>query len=225
MDPVSAFQLAAAVVGVVDFGARLLSDTYEIYRSGTGHTERDVELSTLSRDLTALGTQLQDRLSVVSSPSAASASASASTAAPGPEAVLLDLSRRCIEASSRLQKAVNDLQANMAGTSKISVAANSFASALKAVWKKSEIEGLKENLEEIRSQMTIATLVSVWYVPMMRSPKPSDSLVSCLTSATGERRGKVASDIQTCEKGSMRLSRSSTVVTSRPVSLPGNSCR
>lgn len=161
MDPMSAFQLAAAVISVVDFGARLLSDTYEIYQSGTGHTERDVELSTLSHDLTVLGEELQKRLS------AASTTPAASAAAPGPEAVLFDLSRRCVEASAKLQKAVNDLQANMTGTSKISVAANSFVSALKAVWKKSEIESLKENLAEIRSQMTIATLVSVWYGPLM----------------------------------------------------------
>jgi len=150
MDPITAFQMAAAVIGVVDFGSRLLSDTHEIYKSGTGHTARDVELSTLSQDLTALSTQLQSRLSAVS-------------AAPqGPDAVLVDITGRCIEASAKLQKAVSDLQANVTGSSKISIAASSFVSALKAVWKKSEIEGLREDLAEIRSQMTVATLVSVW---------------------------------------------------------------
>ncbi|KAH6880832.1 hypothetical protein B0T10DRAFT_495277 [Thelonectria olida] len=150
MDPVSALQVASAVIGIVDFGTRLLSDTYEIYQSASGHTTRDVELTTLSDELTTLGEKLQSRLQ--GAPDTTSSS----------EATLRSLSARCIEASAKLKSAIEDLRLHSSGTSKISTIANSFVSALKAVWKKSEIEALKENLAEIRSQITIAALVSVW---------------------------------------------------------------
>ncbi|KAH7131233.1 hypothetical protein EDB81DRAFT_950572 [Dactylonectria macrodidyma] len=150
MDPINAFQVAAAVIGLVDFGSRLLSDTIEIYQSASGHTARDVELTTLSEDLSSLSEQLQNHLEAASSTSSAS------------ESTLRALSARSIDASNKLKSAIGELQANKPGSSKISTAANSLASALKAIWKKSEIEALKENLLEIRSQITITTLVSVW---------------------------------------------------------------
>lgn len=58
MDPVNALQVASAVIGIVDFGTRLLSDGYDIYQSASGCKECDVELSTLSGDLARLGQAL-----------------------------------------------------------------------------------------------------------------------------------------------------------------------
>lgn len=149
MDPISAFSLAASVINVVDYGTRVLSNTYEIYQSKSGHTLRDVELTTLSRDLTGLSKQLERRLhDAKSSPGAT-------------DSALLDLCQRCMEASTELQSAINGLQAK--GTTKINIAASSFVSALKAIWTESEIEKLRARLTEIRSQMTIAILASLWF--------------------------------------------------------------
>ncbi|KAK7408953.1 hypothetical protein QQX98_008897 [Neonectria punicea] len=150
MDPINAFQVAAAAIGLVDFGARLLSDSYEIYQSASGRTARDVELATLSGDLSELSKQVQSHLKDGSHVSSRS------------ESALLSLSARCIEASDKLQTGINDLQAGKHGKGKVSTAANSFASALKAVWKRSEIEGLKEDLLEIRSQIVFTSLISIW---------------------------------------------------------------
>ncbi|RSL68829.1 hypothetical protein CEP53_002390 [Fusarium sp. AF-6] len=149
MDPITALQTASAIIGIVDFGTRLLSATTEIYQSASGHTARDVGLLTLSDELKTLGKQLQDRLQAA--PSAASAS----------DSTLQSLSVRCIEASNRLHAAIRDLQANRSGNGRISTTANSFASALKALWKQGEIESLKEELAEIRSQITFAAIISV----------------------------------------------------------------
>ncbi|EEU34660.1 uncharacterized protein NECHADRAFT_34792 [Fusarium vanettenii 77-13-4] len=149
MDPITALQTASAIIGIVDFGSRLLSSTYEIYQSASGYTARDVGLSTLSEELNGLGEQLQDRLQ--EAPSSAATS----------DKTLQSLSVRCIEASHKLHSAIRDLQANRSENSRISTAANSFASALKAVWKKGEIESLKEELTEIRSQITVAGIISV----------------------------------------------------------------
>lgn len=134
MDPITALQTASAIIGIGDFGTRLLSSTYEIYQSTSGHTARDVGLSTLSDEMNGLGKQLQDRLQTA--PAAASA----------PDMTLQSLSGRCVEASDRLHVAIRDLQAHRSGNGRISTAANSFASALKAVWNKGEIETLKEEL-------------------------------------------------------------------------------
>ncbi|KAI8674562.1 NACHT domain-containing protein [Fusarium keratoplasticum] len=149
MDPITALQTASAIIGIVDFGTRLLSSTYEIYQSASGHTAREVGLSTLSEELSGLGKQLQDRLPATSS--AASAS----------DRTLQNLSARCVQASNKLHSAIHDLQANRSGNGRISIAANSFASALKAVWNKGEIESLREELIELRSQITFAAIISV----------------------------------------------------------------
>ncbi|KAJ4201589.1 hypothetical protein NW767_006676 [Fusarium falciforme] len=149
MDPMTALQTASAIIGIVDFGARLLSDTYEIYQSVSGHTARDVGLLTLSDELDGLGKQLQARLQAA--PSAASAS----------DRTLQNLAARCVEASKKLHLAIRDLQATRSGSSRINTAATSFASALKGVWKKGEIDSLKEELTEIRSQIIFAAIISV----------------------------------------------------------------
>ncbi|KAH7228401.1 hypothetical protein B0J15DRAFT_599846 [Fusarium solani] len=149
MDPITALQTASAIIGIVDFGARLLSDTCEIYQSVSGHTARDVGLLTLSDELDGLGKQLQARLQAA--PSAASAS----------DRTLQNLAVRCVEASKKLHLAIRDLQATRSGSSRINTAATSFASALKGVWKKGEIDSLKEELTEIRSQITFAAIISV----------------------------------------------------------------
>jgi hypothetical protein len=61
IDPMSALSIAAGVVQFVDFGKNLLSASYEIYRSPSGETSEEVELSTIAKDLTALITQIKDR--------------------------------------------------------------------------------------------------------------------------------------------------------------------
>lgn len=149
MDPLSAFSLAAGVIQVVDYGTRILSTTYEIYQSGSGHTARNVELSTLSRELSGLSEQLQSRLCDVKRPPEAS------------ESALLDLCRRCMEASAELQSAIDGLRAK--GKKRIRVAACSFVSALKSIWTEDRVERLRDRLTEIRSQMTMAILVCILY--------------------------------------------------------------
>jgi hypothetical protein len=70
------------------------------------------------------------------------------------------LCHRCTDACAELQSAIAASRAK--GTSKISIAGNSFAKALKSVWSDKRIKELRDQLEEIRSQMIITTLISVW---------------------------------------------------------------
>ncbi|RTE75703.1 hypothetical protein BHE90_009827 [Fusarium euwallaceae] len=144
----STMQAASAIIGMVDFGTRVLSTT-EIYQSASDPTTRDVELSNLSDELDRLTKKLIDILQAASS----AASASDST--------LQGLLVRCIEASNKLHAAIRDLQANWSGDGRISTTANSFASALKTLWKQGEIESLKKELTEIHAQTTFFAIISV----------------------------------------------------------------
>ncbi|KAH7123330.1 hypothetical protein B0J13DRAFT_152787 [Dactylonectria estremocensis] len=114
----NAFQAAAAVIGLLDFGSRLLSSTIDIYKSASRQTARDVELATLCDELSGLSDQLPDHLQVAWPTSSAS------------ESNLRALSARSIVASNKLKSAIGELQANKHGSGKISTAANSLASAL-----------------------------------------------------------------------------------------------
>ncbi len=125
MDPASTFQLAAAVIGVVDFGVRLISDAREIYRSSAGQTARNDELKALPRDLSRLSTQLLDRLRL-QSPTTSTPSRASETPP------LVDLLRRCIDTATKLERAIDNLQANTKARSKIGAAANSAAAAWRA---------------------------------------------------------------------------------------------
>lgn len=56
MDPLSALSIAAAVVQFLDFGAKLVGTSLEVYRSAEGATEQNLETEYLvehTRDLTA----------------------------------------------------------------------------------------------------------------------------------------------------------------------------
>ncbi|KAL0260205.1 hypothetical protein SLS55_003889 [Diplodia seriata] len=130
MDPISAFSLAAAVAQIVDYGTRILSDTYEI----SGRTARDVELSTISQDLSDLSKQLEVQLDNVEKPS---------------KSALLDVCKRCVDASDDVQNAADTLRAKRTRTR---VSASTFVSALKSIWTEAEVERLRDSLTEIREE-------------------------------------------------------------------------
>lgn len=62
MDPLSALSVASSVVQFVDFGRQLLSASYEIYRSSSGISSKNVDLRTISKDLTDLVAQIKDKV-------------------------------------------------------------------------------------------------------------------------------------------------------------------
>jgi hypothetical protein len=51
MDPSSALAVAATVVQFVDFIGPLVSGTYEIYKSASGHTQRNDDLDRIASSL------------------------------------------------------------------------------------------------------------------------------------------------------------------------------
>ena len=147
MDPVTAFQLAAGVVGVVDFGVRLLYDTREIYQRG--QTVRNAKLLEFPNNLAECSARLQRKLKT-------------SQGSSTQFAALLSLTQRCRKASEELKKAVNDLGKGSDGRSNHPTkAVGAVGSAIKAAWKSSDIDRLAADLKEIQSQMTFAILVHI----------------------------------------------------------------
>jgi hypothetical protein len=73
------------------------------------------------------------------------------------EIALLALCQQCSAATTELEDALQKLRAKNTST------ASSLAAALKAVWKDSKIEAMSDNLKDVRSQITLATLLCIWY--------------------------------------------------------------
>jgi hypothetical protein len=148
MDPASAFSLAAVVIQVVDFGARVLSDTHDIY--GVQGSQQ--------RSLSLCGVVHARKRAVQPDDGNAEADAKrGSSMLPKPQSC-----RRNIVSALRTLFAGERKALQASGTSRISIAASSFVKVLESVWSRKKINGIQDELGEIRSQMTMAVLVSIW---------------------------------------------------------------
>lgn len=66
LDPLAALSLAASIVQFVDFSSKILSDSYEIYKSGsTSHHEG---IKSITTDLTTLVRRIQNDLEPAAGP-------------------------------------------------------------------------------------------------------------------------------------------------------------
>jgi hypothetical protein len=157
MDPVSAFRVAGTVVTFVDFCYSLVSESIEIYRSPEGISSENFQLSTLVKDLGKISTQVSDALDTATS----------QALVPSDES-LVRLCQECESITAEVNSALAYLQAQ-GGGSKAMMAKNSVTVALKAMWSKGNLQNIEKRLQQIRSEMTMAMLVSLWYVPVQMS--------------------------------------------------------
>ena len=66
LDPLTALSLAASIVQFVDFGSKMLSDSYEIYKAGS--TSGHETIKSITTDLAALADRIQDDLEPAAGP-------------------------------------------------------------------------------------------------------------------------------------------------------------
>lgn len=149
MDPLSALGAAAAVTQFVDYTITILKDTREIIKSVGGQTAKNIELSSISRDLTRLVEDVD-----VKSKSLATSYADHS------EQIFLRLCGECKEIAEQLLASCARLQST--GVTRLEVAASSFVVAMKGVWNSGKIEDLHERLAQVRQQMMMAVLTFLW---------------------------------------------------------------
>jgi hypothetical protein len=174
MDPVTAFQTASAVLSVVDFGLRVLSDGYEIYKSGTQRTARNDALAQVSQELSGLSERVQQRLVQVSSAGTQATNGGSS------DTLLREIARRCDTASKRLERAIDDLRRSSKSSRKTTAAAKSLIVALRGIWNQNELDELKAELSDIRSQLTLAVIISMWLViPVFANTGRCQSTQAC----------------------------------------------
>ncbi|KAK1756668.1 hypothetical protein QBC47DRAFT_341333 [Echria macrotheca] len=146
MDPITAFQVGASVVAFVDFACALVSTGYRVYKSPSGRSERTVRLSQIAKDLSLVQTRIEQEITrFVSNES---------------DQEVLELCQECKRIGADITSTVESLTAR--GTSKLSFAKSSFAVAARGLWKDGQVEALKERLEQVRSKMMIAIMISIW---------------------------------------------------------------
>jgi hypothetical protein len=150
MDPLTAVSLAACVVQFTDFGIRLLSESHDIYKSASGQTLRTIKLSTVASDLSLLSGEVEQQVRKLTSTSPAGRS----------ELTLVRLCGECKVVSQELQKALAHLRVD--GSGSVNLTIKSFVVAVKGFWSSDKINGLRDELVEIRQQMMMAGIVCLW---------------------------------------------------------------
>jgi hypothetical protein len=137
LDPFTAIGLAGNIVQFVDYSSKLISSTHEIYKSGTGSSEKHVYLEVIATRLLELNRTLeQPKLTGTKSYNKA----------------LLELRAECGQDAEDLLKLIEALRA------KKDSKRSSFGKALRIAWEKEEIDRLEGRLvahrNEIATQLT-----------------------------------------------------------------------
>jgi hypothetical protein len=159
MEPLSALSIAAAVVQFADFGFRLAKNAHELYKASSGQKAAHLELLVVSQDLSRLADDVQDRMS-------------GKQAVAGE--VFLQLVGECASLHTELQGILAKLRAH--GSTKTTLAASSWMTALKEVAAAGDMEKLASRLSQVRQQMNVALLYLLLLVPLpsARSPERRD---------------------------------------------------
>jgi hypothetical protein len=145
MDPITAFQVAASVIAFVDFSRQLVIDTYHVYKSPHGRSSRTVQVAAIDEHLTEVRGGIEKILN--------------DTPGNGFDESIQKLCQQCRDVSGELHGVVAKLTAH--GTTKVNFGRSSFVVAAKGIWRKGQVTALTEQLDGIRSQMMMTTLVSV----------------------------------------------------------------
>jgi hypothetical protein len=164
IDPMSALSIAAGVVQFVDFGKHLLSASYEIYRSPSGETSKEVEFSTIAKDLTALITQIKDRVGKLPRGEGHNTAA---------QYQLVKISEECEEIFTQFQEALHQLEKRdlLSGRegkqkehpkSRLKVARGTIRRALGSVWNAPKTDSMIKKLEKTKGRMMTVTLFCLW---------------------------------------------------------------
>jgi hypothetical protein len=150
MDPISALSLASNVIAFVDFGCKVLSQTRQIYKSVNGTLSDNVFVGSLTDDLLALTTNLENSMSSKSSNGYLDESS-------GDDLAVTDLCRKCRSIAAELLTRLNKVKVKEGSTHRNW---QSFKTALRATWGREEMDTLANQLSEIRSEIEFRVLLN-----------------------------------------------------------------
>ncbi|KAH8679198.1 hypothetical protein BGZ61DRAFT_508129 [Ilyonectria robusta] len=169
MDPLSILSVVAAAVQFVDFGQRLFSETWHIYRSASGQSLVLENLSAVSTDITQLSTTVKETLA---------AQKNGASAAEDADRELLRLCAECDAIATKvltvLPNASSAFQSQLAQDKQAFDRATfleyerrfvgeCFRAAPKGWWQRRDIEEITERLNKVRQDvMMVATNIKHW---------------------------------------------------------------
>jgi|SRR5271156_5630563 len=145
MDPLTALGVASSVVQFVDFTSKLISGSYELYKSDYGVVEATSSLEALTSNLIAVSNDL-------------SRSLKASKSIPKELELLC---KECVAEASKLLSVLESLKVE--GSDRRLW--KSFKTALKTIWSQDKIDSFQGRLDSFRQQITMSIVVSLKLVP------------------------------------------------------------
>lgn len=179
MDPLSILSVATATLQFVDFGQRLFSETWQIYRSASGQTLRLQSLSAVSADISKLSSTVKDAFQTQTQ---------GTSVLEGPDRELFRLCRECDDIATKvlsvMPKVSRQFETELATDEEAAGRAvqsglgpyeprsvgECFRAALKSWWQRDEITQIGERLEIVRQEMMTAATISIWFG--LPSPRP-----------------------------------------------------
>jgi hypothetical protein len=143
MDPFNALSIAASVVQFVDFASKILSKTYELYKSADGASLENSEHETVTKDLRALNQRLTNRSSRQGS-------------LPKEEYALEVICRGCSVIADELLEKLEGIKIKGKHTKW-----KSLRQALKTIWSESAIDEVSRRLARYRQELDTQLLVLI----------------------------------------------------------------
>ena len=146
MEPLAALSVAANVLQVVDFSARIVSKTSELYNSAHGQLVQHTDITTTTSDLHRLTLKLSESIAPQNVPTVLSED----------DQALHVLCKGCIDVSQELQAGLNELRVKGVPSKW-----KSLRKALKTIWTKEHISELQSRLASYREQLDSRILVGL----------------------------------------------------------------
>ena len=134
MDPITALNLASTILTFIDYATKIVTGTYEVYKSATGTTEENAHIDTIIGDLREVTDDLDSDL----------------VGKTKHERALKELASKCEKLSDELLRLLE----------KLTVSGNhstwkSLKVKIKSMRKEKEVAGMEKRLGEYRSQILL----------------------------------------------------------------------
>jgi hypothetical protein len=145
-EAIAALSLASNILQVIDFGSKFASIAWNIYKAGHHSLEGLDEI----KSLRVLNINLSDVLRDIHMQSSGASPSDKSNQG------VVNLAKECAMQVEELLQSLNNLSLGDTARKR-----DAFRAAFKLTWKREDISGLQARLNDFRSQLTLALLVSV----------------------------------------------------------------
>lgn len=131
----AAIGLAGNIIQFISFGSALVSKTREIHQSASGVSTDLIDLDVVAGDIKQFSSQILANARVFPR--------------------LCDVAKSCTAVAQELLHAISEIQKHNHSATKEPTKWRSFRKALKCIWGKEHIDGLKSRLVLLRDQMSL----------------------------------------------------------------------